>query len=224
MAQVTYMPGKALFGRPLPRWKRAMDVALSVAGLILCSPILVPIVAYIKIVSPGPALFTQTRVGYLGREFRMLKLRTMVYGAETESHREHIVGLIRDGESVKAMAKLERDPRIIPLGEIIRKLCLDELPQLVNVLLGEMTLIGPRPALPYEAEAYARWHAGRFDAVPGMTGLWQVSGKNRLTFREMVCLDIRYAREASLWLDASILARTVPAVLGQLRDYIQRGR
>lgn len=225
MAHVTYMPGTALFGRPLPRWKRGMDLLGALAGLVLFAPLFAVLALYIKWVSPGPVLFTQTRVGYLGREFRMLKFRTMKLGADTEAHRQHLIDLIQDeGKNGRAMAKIECDPRIIPFGVVLRKLCLDELPQLLNVLCGDMSLIGPRPAIPYEADAYARWHAGRFDAVPGMTGLWQVSGKNRLTFREMVCLDIRYARELSFWLDVGILVRTVPAVWRQLKEYLQKRR
>jgi lipopolysaccharide/colanic/teichoic acid biosynthesis glycosyltransferase len=198
-----------------------MDVAGALLGLALFSPLFVLIPMYVRAVSPGPVLFTQTRRGYLGREFRMLKFRTMHFGADTAIHRHHLIDLIQSNRADdKPMAKLERDPRLLPFGGVLRGLCLDELPQLFNVLSGDMTLVGPRPAIPYEADAYALWHTGRFDAVPGMTGLWQVSGKNRLSFHEMVCLDIRYARDLSLWIDLWILFKTVPAVLGQAKDNI----
>ena len=192
------------------------------------SPLFAVVALYILVVSPGPIFFFQTRVGYLGRPFRMVKFRSMHVNADTTNHREHLAALIRaeaegNGNGARRgipMTKIERDNRIIPLGGILRKSCIDELPQLWNVFRGDMSLVGPRPAIPYEAEEYLRWHRARLDAVPGMTGLWQVSGKNRLTFQEMVSLDIRYAREMSLWLDARILILTVPAIAGQLWDSI----
>jgi lipopolysaccharide/colanic/teichoic acid biosynthesis glycosyltransferase len=120
-----------------------------------------------------------------------------------------------------AMSKLRDDPRIIPFGRLLRNSCIDELPQLINVLRGEMSLVGPRPPIPYEVAEYLRWHNGRFNTVPGMTGLWQVSGKNRLSFKEMVRLDIRYAKECSFGLDVKILLKTPLAILDQTRDDIQ---
>jgi lipopolysaccharide/colanic/teichoic acid biosynthesis glycosyltransferase len=223
MAVVVQQPGRVLFSRPLPAWKRALDVAVASIGLVVSFPILVAVGLYVKAVSPGPVLFAQTRLGYLGRPFAMLKLRTMYFGADTEPHRLHVVQLIREQGPGHAMRKLGRDPRVIPFGETLRRLGVDELPQLVNVLRGEMSLVGPRPAIPYEAEEYAQWHVGRFDAVPGITGLWQVSGKNRLSFREMVSLDIRYARERSFTLDVRILLMTLPAIVGQLLESKQKG-
>ncbi len=141
----------------------------------------------------------------------------MRVNAEAESHRLHTQELIR---SQTPMTKLDarRDPRLIPLGSILRVTGLDELPQLLNVLKGEMSLVGPRPCIAYECEAYEPWHWQRFDAVPGLTGLWQVSGKNRTTFDEMVRLDIEYSQRASLGLDLAILLRTVPALWGQYCD------
>ena len=145
--------------------------------------------------------------------FTFLKLRTMRADNDPGRHRAHLKELIT---SDRPMAKLDNaeDPRIVPGGRILRKLCLDELPQLVNVLKGEMSLVGPRPCLPYEAEEYLRWHSNRFDVLPGLTGLWQVSGKNRLTFKQMIRLDISYCRNMSLWLDLKILLRTGPTVAG----------
>ena len=132
-------------------------------------------------------------------------------------HEQYLAHLI---ESDAPMKKLDdgRDHRIIPFAKVLRSSCIDELPQLINVLLGDMSLVGPRPCLPYEAEKYLQWHNRRFDTVPGMTGLWQVSGKNRLTFKEMIRLDIRYSRKMSLWLDAKILLLTGPAILWMVSE------
>ena len=159
----------------------------------------------IRLVSPGPALFRQVRVGRSGALFTLVKFRTMAAGSDPSAHRRHLDELIRSG---RPMTKLEDDPRVFLLGRLLRRTYLDELPQLVNVLRGEMSLVGPRPCLPYEAAVYARWHSRRFDRAPGMTGLWQVSGKNALSFAEMVRLDIAYARRLSPWLDVKILLRT----------------
>ena len=195
----------------LPLWKRALDATL----IILCAPGLlligITVALIIKIGSHGPIFFRQSRVGHRGREFTCFKFRTMKTNAETDSHREHTRQLI---QSRNPMQKLDarKDPRLIPLGRVIRAGGLDELPQLLNVLRGEMSLVGPRPCLPYEYEMYEPWQRRRFEAVPGLTGLWQVSGKNRTTFDEMIRLDIDYAEHLSLWLDVKILAKT-PATL-----------
>ena len=204
-------------GAALPLWKRALDLALLIAllpGLLVLGLL---VAAVVKAGSPGPIFFRQRRVGYKGREFVCFKFRTMQVNAETESHRLHAQNLIK---SQARMEKLDarKDPRLIPLGSLLRACGLDELPQLLNVLRGEMSLVGPRPCIPYECEAYEPWHWGRFDAVPGLTGLWQVSGKNRTTFEEMVRLDIEYAQRRSLWLDLAIIARTIPAIWGQYCD------
>jgi len=201
----------------LPVWKRILDVALVLAlspGLVLLGG---AIAALIKLGSPGPVFFRQRRVGYKGTEFVCIKFRTMRVNAEADSHRRHTQELIR---SQTPMTKLDarRDPRMIPLGTLLRVSGLDELPQLLNVLRGEMSLVGPRPCIRYECEAYEPWHWQRFDAVPGLTGLWQVSGKNRTTFDQMVRLDIEYSQRLSLWLDVKILFKTVPALWGQYCD------
>ena len=198
-------------------WKRALDLALIIAlspGLLLLSALIALI---IKLGSPGPVLFRQRRVGYKGREFVCFKFRTMRVNAETESHRRHTQELIK---SQAQMIKLDarKDPRLVPLGSLLRASGLDELPQLLNVLRGEMSLVGPRPCIPYECEAYQPWHWGRFDAVPGLTGLWQVSGKNRTTFDQMVLLDIEYSRRRSMSLDLWIISRTLPVLWGQYCD------
>lgn len=201
----------------MPFWKRVLDLCLllAVSPALLLLGGLVALV--IKVGSRGPILFRQERVGYKGRPFVCYKFRTMRADAESDSHRRHTQELIR---SQSPMVKLDarRDPRLIPLGTLLRVTGLDELPQLINVARGEMSLVGPRPCIPYECEAYQPWHWQRFDAVPGLTGLWQVSGKNRTTFAEMVRLDIEYSQTLSLWLDLRIILKTVPALWGQYCD------
>jgi len=187
-------------GAGLPLWKRALDLALVTAcapGLVLVGT---AVGLLIKCGSPGPVFFRQRRVGHKGREFTCYKFRTMHVDADTEAHRRHLQQLM---QTRAPMAKLDtqNDPRLIPLGAVVRACGLDELPQLLNVLRGEMSLIGPRPCIPYECDNYQPWHWRRFDAVPGLTGLWQVSGKNQTTFDEMVRLDIEYAEKLSLGLD-----------------------
>jgi exopolysaccharide production protein ExoY len=201
----------------LPRWKRALDVTLIVLALPLLLPVAVIITLIIRTTSKGPVLFQQERVGYRGQRFMCLKFRTMHCGAETVSHQGHLQHLMN---SDAPMIKLDSsgDSRIIPFGKILRAAGLDELPQLFNVLNGEMSLIGPRPCLPYEAEQYLPWQRERFNAAPGLTGLWQVSGKNRTTFTRMIQLDIEYARNKSFWLDVKIIFKTVPALLVQIGD------
>jgi len=203
-----------LMGKALPLWKRSIDVAGSLAGLIILSPVFAIVAAFIKIVSPGPVFFKQERVGYLGELFTMWKFRTMKIDIDTQVHQEHLKGLISNDT---AMTKLdtEKDSRHIPLAGILRKTSIDELPQLINVLKGEMSLIGPRPCLAYEAQEFNLWHNRRFHALPGMTGLWQVSGKNRTTFTEMMRLDIRYSQSNSFVSDFVIFVKTFPVVVGE---------
>jgi lipopolysaccharide/colanic/teichoic acid biosynthesis glycosyltransferase len=168
-------------------------------------------------VSPGPVFFIQDRVGHGGKIFTFLKFRTMKANSDSISHQQHLNELIKTN---KPMTKLDKqnDPRIIPFGKFIRKASIDELPQLINVLKGDMSLVGPRPCLPYEAKEYLKWHKYRFDIKPGLTGRWQVSGKNRLTFKEMIRLDIMYANKISLWIDLWILAWTIPTVVSIVID------
>lgn len=206
-------------------WKRSMDIIGSVAGMILLSPLLLAISLFIKVVSPGPILFTQKRIGYGGKIFKFYKFRTMKQGASTSAHKEYFADLIESGsakeEFGKPMIKLEKDPRIIPFGIFLRKSYLDEIPQLINVLRGEMSLVGPRPPIPYEVERYLFWHNERFASMPGMTGLWQISGKNKLTFKEMVRLDIQYSQELSFWLDLKILVMTPIAILSEIKEVLK---
>jgi lipopolysaccharide/colanic/teichoic acid biosynthesis glycosyltransferase len=201
----------------LPVWKRALDIGLILLflpGLLIVGTIVALIV---KFGSRGPVLFRQKRVGYKGTQFTCFKFRTMEVNAETVSHRNHTEQLIR---SQAPMVKLDtqRDPRLVPLGTVLRATGLDELPQLLNVLRGEMSIVGPRPCIPYEFELYEPWQRDRFNAVPGLTGLWQVSGKNRTTFNEMIRLDIEYSERMSLWFDVMIILKTLPALWVQCQD------
>src|SRR5512134_2314896 len=206
-----------IFASTLPEWKSALDVVVASLALMLLSPLILLIATAIRIASPGPVFFRQERVGHKGIPFTMWKLRTMHLGNEDGCHRRYLGELIRGGQP---MAKLDSggDTRIIPFGKILRQAGLDELPQLLNVIKGDMTLVGPRPCLPYEAEEYLTWHTRRFDVVPGLTGLWQVSGKNRTTFKEMIRLDIAYSRKISPWMDFKIIAKTLPAILTQVAE------
>jgi lipopolysaccharide/colanic/teichoic acid biosynthesis glycosyltransferase len=187
--------------------------------LILLSPLFLMIAIFIKIVSPGPVFYRQKRLGYLGRPLTMWKFRTMQVNNNEEIHKKHIANVI---ESDKPVAKLDdqNDDRIIPFGKLLRFSCLDELPQLVNVLRGDMSLIGPRPLLLYEADKLLEWQTRRYDVLPGMSGLWQVNGKNHTTFKQQICYDIQYSRKVSPGLDAKILLLTVPTILRMVFNLI----
>ena len=178
-------------------------------------PLALGIALLIRIVSKGPILFQQERVGWRGNFFLCLKFHTMKCGAETVSHQGHLKDLMKSDTPMQKMDS-KGDKRIIPFGKMLRASGLDELPQLINVLRGEMSVVGPRPCLPYEAELYQQWQLERFNAAPGLTGLWQVSGKNRTTFTQMIQLDIQYTKTKSLWLDIKIIIKTVPAILMQI--------
>lgn len=207
----------------MPRWKRVLDVAVILLSLPVVLPVVLIITLIIRRYSPGPILFMQERVGYRGGKFMCLKFRTMHCGAETVSHQSHLKDLM---QSNAPMTKMDNrgDSRIIPFGKILRSSGLDELPQLLNVLQGDMSLVGPRPCLPYEAQQYLEWQRERFNGVPGLTGLWQVSGKNRTTFTKMIQLDIEYTRRKSLWMDLWIITMTIPALLIQMWDLNQQKR
>lgn len=207
----------------VPLWKRILDIGL----IIVAAPVIVPfcllIAAGIKLCSSGPVLFKQERIGFRGQPFTCLKFRTMVPGADVGVHQGHLANLMKSDEP---MIKLDAhgDPRLIRGGLLLRSLGLDELPQLINVLLGEMSLVGPRPCIVYEYERYLPRHRQRCCTLPGLTGLWQVKGKNKTTFEEMINLDLQYVREKSLWLDLWILAMTAPAVILQAIDIKRGGR
>jgi len=191
--------------------------------LLLSFPVCLAVAILIKIVSPGPVFFRQERLGYLGRPFTLWKFRTMATNTSTGVHEDHLRNLIR---SDTPMRKLDdhADDRVIPFGKLIRQLGLDELPQLINVLRGEMSLIGPRPCLEYEANQYETWHRGRFNALPGLTGLWQVNGKNKTTHTEMMRLDIHYVQRKSFWLDLKITVMTWPAIMQQVLESLSLGK
>lgn len=201
----------------LPRWKRLLDIAFCLAILPLLGVVTLLMTLMTRVCSPGPVFFRQERVGYRGRRFMCYKFRTMKVGADATLHQTHSDYLI---QSNAPMVKMDArgDSRLVPGGWLIRASGLDELPQVINLLRGEMSLVGPRPCVPYEYERYLPWQHARFSAVPGLTGLWQVSGKNRTTFEEMIRLDIRYAQSTTLWLDLKIILMTAPALLLQIFD------
>ena len=197
---------------------RALDVVGALLLLIVLAPVMLLIALVIRLDSPGWAVFRQRRLGRDQEPFTVNKFRTMHAGAGHETHRAFVLKLIRGDDAGEetggsAVLKLARDARITRVGRFLRKSSLDELPQLWNVLRGDMSLVGPRPPIPYEVEHYpAHWFA-RFAVKPGLTGLWQVSGRSQLTHEEMIHLDVEYVRNRSLWLNIKILLRTVPAVL-----------
>ena len=200
--------------------KRSLDIFGSIACMVVFSPCFLLIPLGIKLTSPGPLLFRQERVGEDGKKFAFLKFRSMHADNNPSAHRLYVQDFIagaasrKEGENGEAVYKLTNDGRITPFGHFLRKTSLDELPQFFNVLTGAMSLVGPRPPIPYEFEKYDVWHQRRvIEVKPGITGLWQVSGRSSTTFDEMVRLDLRYAREWSLWTDIKILIKTPVVVL-----------
>jgi lipopolysaccharide/colanic/teichoic acid biosynthesis glycosyltransferase len=216
-----FYPDLILIGRrrrPAKFVKRAMDVSVSAGLLLMLAPLLLLIGLAIKLTTKGPVFFRQIRVGQYGRCFTFLKFRSMVANNDSSIHRKFITKLIAGNAPGKDMGhpvyKMTDDKRITWIGKLLRRSSLDELPQLINVLRGDMSLVGPRPAIPYEVSAYRTWHRRRvFEAKPGLTGLWQIEGRSRVSFDEMVRMDLRYAKEWSLWLDLKILVLTPLAVL-----------
>ena len=201
--------------------KRMMDMAGSLMALVLFAPVLLAIMLAIKLTSKGPVLFKQKRVGQYSREFTFLKFRSMYVDCDPNIHKQYVTKLIAGGqdtghstENGNAVYKIKNDPRVTRVGSFLRKTSLDELPQFINVLMGDMSLVGPRPPLPYEVEQYDPWHRRRIlEARPGITGLWQVNGRSRTTFDEMVRMDLRYVEQFSLLLDLEIILQTPRAVL-----------
>jgi lipopolysaccharide/colanic/teichoic acid biosynthesis glycosyltransferase len=196
---------------------RVLDIVGSAILLIVLAPVLGLVAAVIRLDSPGPALFRQRRLGRDLQPFTVHKFRTMEHGVADDHHREFVTELIVGKEPEQDAPgpryKMTEDPRVTRCGRILRRSSLDELPQLWNVLCGEMSLVGPRPPIPYEVEQYPPHWFGRFAVKPGVTGLWQVSGRSEVTLEEMVRLDLEYIRRRSLWLNMVIIIRTVPAVL-----------
>lgn len=204
-------------GYPL---KRALDIVGSLVALCLLSPLMLLVAAAVALSSRGPVIFKQTRVGKGGFPFAFYKFRSMRTDADDAIHREFVSSLIKSGadaghaDNTQGAFKIKADPRVTPVGRFIRRTSIDELPQLFNVLKGDMSLVGPRPPIPYEATHYQPWHLRRLLSVkPGMTGIWQVEGRSRVPFNEMVRMDLRYIRECSLGLDIAILLKTVVVVL-----------
>jgi len=196
--------------------KRALDVVGAVLLLVVVAPLLLGAALAIRVSSPGPAVFRQVRLGRGGRPFVMLKLRTMQHGCPDTEHRAYVRALLAgEARPDDGLFKLQGDTRITRVGAVLRRTSMDELPQLWNVLRGHMSLVGPRPALPYEVEMFPPWAHRRFEVRPGVTGLWQVSGRNRLTMLEGLALDVQYVERHGLLPDVAILLRTVGAVLGR---------
>lgn len=223
--QIGVLPMIRLFREPLSSsariLKRSSDLIISALAVALLLPLWLLIAFLIKLDSRGPVFYTQERVGMDGRLFLLYKFRTMVANADSELHREYQRAFIAGraeanlGNEQKPTYKLLADPRITRVGKFLRKTSIDEVPQLLNVLLGDMSIVGPRPPIPYEVEAYELWHRKRLDMKPGLTGLWQVSGRNRLPFEEMVRLDLFYIENWSLLLDLKIILRTGFVMLGR---------
>jgi lipopolysaccharide/colanic/teichoic acid biosynthesis glycosyltransferase len=197
--------------------KRALDLVVASVCLLLASPILIATWVIVRATSPGQALFRQRRVGRNGRTFVLYKFRTMHNGCADDIHRDYVCKLLSEDQpptgGQSGVYKLQADPRITRIGRFLRKSSIDELPQLFNVIRGDMSLVGPRPALPWEAELFGLAYARRFLVAPGLTGLWQVSGRNCLTMRQGLELDIEYVERRSLALDLKILLKTIPAVV-----------
>lgn len=221
--QIGVLPMVRLFREPLSELerfvKRTSDIVISGVAIILLSPLLLIVSLFVKRGSPGPVMFRQERVGMDGRIFLCYKFRTMRADSDDAAHREAYRKNIEGGheantgnESDPVFGKVKNDPRVTRAGYWLRRASLDELPQLFNVLTGDMSIVGPRPPIPYEVEKYDIWHRKRLDMKPGITGLWQVSGRNRLTFDEMVRTDLYYIENWSIWLDLKIILLTLPAV------------
>lgn len=196
---------------------RALDVIVAASLIVVLLPLMLVVAAVIRLDSRGPVLFKQRRLGRSLKPFTVYKFRTMRHGASHEAHREFVLSLIAGNEPSrtegKPRFKMSSDDRVTRVGRFLRRSSLDELPQLWNVLRGEMSLVGPRPPIPYEVEHYrAHWFA-RFAVKPGITGIWQVSGRSDLTLEEMIALDVQYVQRRSVWLNLQILLRTVPTVL-----------
>ena len=207
----------------VPAWKRILDVSITLAALPVLVPVSAMIAVLIKCVSRGPVLFRQERVGLKGKLFTCLKFRTMRVNAPTAGHQAYLATLMKSDQPMTKMDS-QGDPRLIPLGSILRSTGMDELPQFINVWRGEMSIVGPRPCLPYEYDSYEPWQKERCNSLPGLTGLWQVNGKNKTTFEQMIRMDIRYAETRSLALDLAIMLKTVPVLASQAAEMLRRRR
>jgi len=204
----------------VPGWKSALDVVCVLVALPLWLPVMLLLMLVTKVASPGPVFYRQKRVGLGGRQFLIWKFRTMKVSAETYTHERYYEELIRTN---RPMIKLDAngDPRLAPFGRILRASGLDELPQIFNVLAGEMSLVGPRPCLPNEFAQYEPWQRERLNGLPGLTGLWQVSGKDKTTFNEMVKMDLAYLSKMSILLDVKIMLKTTVTIAQQVFEWQQ---
>lgn len=202
-------PRHILYQRVIKRW---LDFLFTFIVLIFLMPLLLLLALAIKLHSPGPVFYKQERIGKDGRPFFMYKFRTMKTGNHSDFHKKYVQNLIRNNISPAQMGvkslKMTADPRITRIGKLLRQFSVDEIPQLINVLRGEMTIVGPRPPLPYEFELYSNWHKQRLYILPGITGLWQVKAHNLVSFEEMVHIDLYYINNLSLWLDLKIMLLT----------------
>lgn len=189
--------------------KRVLDVIASFLGLVILSPILLIVAILIKLESKGPAIFAQSRIGLSGKEFKMYKFRSMVQNAEELKEK-----LAKQNEMSGPMFKIKNDPRVTKVGKFIRKTSIDELPQLLNILKGDMTLVGPRPSLPREVEKFESWMLKRLEVKPGLTCYWQVSGRNNIDFYEWMKLDLKYVNDMSFWIDIKLIFKTVAVLFG----------
>ncbi|OEU81367.1 MAG: hypothetical protein BA873_09140 [Desulfobulbaceae bacterium C00003063] len=207
--------------------KRVVDIIGSLTGILLFSPLMLLIAVLIKVTSPGPVLFRQERLGHLGKPFIFLKFRSMKVACDASIHRDYVTRLIKgenseinEGTADQPVYKITEDHRVTSIGRFLRKSSLDELPQFFNVLKGDMSLVGPRPPIPYECDQYRRWHCSRvLEVKPGITGLWQVTGRSSTTFDEMVRLDLKYVRTWNLWLDIRILFKTFWSMISAKGGY-----
>ena len=194
--------------------KRTIDIICSLFGLIILSPILIIVGLLIKTESKGPIIFSQKRIGLNGREFNMYKFRSMVINAEELKEK-----LMKQNEMSGPMFKMKDDPRITKVGKIIRKTSIDELPQLINVLKGDMSLVGPRPSLPNEVKDFKPWMLKRLDVKPGLTCYWQVEGRNSITFNEWMKLDVKYVDNHNIWIDIKLIFKTILLLFGDRNAY-----
>jgi lipopolysaccharide/colanic/teichoic acid biosynthesis glycosyltransferase len=213
-AALTPAPGGAAQDAPHRVTKRGLDVLVAGTALVVTMPLLIAVYLLVRLSTPGPGVFRQVRVGRAGKPFDILKFRTMQVGCDDDVHREYVTSLLAGtAEQHSGLYKLGADDRVTRVGSVLRRLSIDELPQLINVLRGDMSLVGPRPVLPWEATMFPDWAAPRHSVRPGVTGLWQVSGRNRLTMLQGLRLDVDYVERQSALLDLIILIRTIPAVL-----------
>ena len=200
-----------------PVWKRCLDIIGVLLGLPVVLPVMFLVALVVRVASKGPIFFRQQRIGYGGKPFTVWKFRTMHVNADQKLHQEYVSKLISENLPLTKL-DIKGDKRLIPFGKALRSSCLDELPQLFNVVRGEMSLVGPRPCMAYEFEQLLPWHKQRFNTPPGMTGLWQVKRSAATNFLEMMQMDLQYVANRTLWLDLAILAETVPAVFTQLKN------